>query len=186
MTKVRTIQESTGDAVGSAVYRCAAKGATGHNCLEPAVLDGLLYEKDGTVRLPLEKGYLHAHADLCPHHPPADRRIGGDRPCGRSLYRGSKDILCTGLDHQPIPRALCTHGIRTGLREGGHDRRCPQENPEGRLAYLRSEGQPGPTNAGRSAGRDGEERRRGLCRNCLLYTSDAADERSSVDLGGRR
>ena len=23
-------------------------------------------------------------------------------------------------------------------------------------------------------------------RNCLLYTSDAADERSSVDLGGRR
>ena len=22
--------------------------------------------------------------------------------------------------------------------------------------------------------------------NCLLYTSDAADERSSVDLGGRR
>ena len=24
------------------------------------------------------------------------------------------------------------------------------------------------------------------CRHCLLYTSDAADERSSVDLGGRR
>src|SRR5678816_4648787 len=24
------------------------------------------------------------------------------------------------------------------------------------------------------------------CRGCLLYTSDAADERSSVDLGGRR
>ena len=24
------------------------------------------------------------------------------------------------------------------------------------------------------------------CRCCLLYTSDAADERSSVDLGGRR
>src|SRR5678815_5996234 len=27
---------------------------------------------------------------------------------------------------------------------------------------------------------------RANCRNCLLYTSDAADERSSVDLGGRR
>src|SRR5678816_2795076 len=27
---------------------------------------------------------------------------------------------------------------------------------------------------------------RGLYKNCLLYTSDAADERSSVDLGGRR
>ena len=26
----------------------------------------------------------------------------------------------------------------------------------------------------------------GLVINCLLYTSDAADERSSVDLGGRR
>src|SRR5678815_3202953 len=25
-----------------------------------------------------------------------------------------------------------------------------------------------------------------LCMSCLLYTSDAADERSSVDLGGRR
>ena len=25
-----------------------------------------------------------------------------------------------------------------------------------------------------------------LVRDCLLYTSDAADERSSVDLGGRR
>src|SRR5678815_975383 len=27
---------------------------------------------------------------------------------------------------------------------------------------------------------------RGLSLSCLLYTSDAADERSSVDLGGRR
>ena len=27
---------------------------------------------------------------------------------------------------------------------------------------------------------------RDSCRSCLLYTSDAADERSSVDLGGRR
>ena len=26
----------------------------------------------------------------------------------------------------------------------------------------------------------------GHARSCLLYTSDAADERSSVDLGGRR
>ena len=29
-------------------------------------------------------------------------------------------------------------------------------------------------------------RERGLHVGCLLYTSDAADERSSVDLGGRR
>ena len=35
----------------------------------------------------------------------------------------------------------------------------------------------------------GERRGReepGRTRGCLLYTSDAADERSSVDLGGRR
>ena len=30
------------------------------------------------------------------------------------------------------------------------------------------------------------ERQRQSSRPCLLYTSDAADERSSVDLGGRR
>ena len=30
------------------------------------------------------------------------------------------------------------------------------------------------------------EKSRALRRDCLLYTSDAADERSSVDLGGRR
>ena len=36
--------------------------------------------------------------------------------------------------------------------------------------------------AGRWVGRRGRER----LGPCLLYTSDAADERSSVDLGGRR
>ena len=30
------------------------------------------------------------------------------------------------------------------------------------------------------------EERTALYNRCLLYTSDAADERSSVDLGGRR
>ena len=36
-------------------------------------------------------------------------------------------------------------------------------------------------------GDDGEKLRRiGKVLTCLLYTSDAADERSSVDLGGRR
>ena len=30
------------------------------------------------------------------------------------------------------------------------------------------------------------EHDRHTCKTCLLYTSDAADERSSVDLGGRR
>ena len=31
-----------------------------------------------------------------------------------------------------------------------------------------------------------ELKEREFIKNCLLYTSDAADERSSVDLGGRR
>src|SRR5678815_157575 len=35
-------------------------------------------------------------------------------------------------------------------------------------------------------GRDAKPVIEALERNCLLYTSDAADERSSVDLGGRR
>ena len=33
---------------------------------------------------------------------------------------------------------------------------------------------------------DGASKRAQEIRACLLYTSDAADERSSVDLGGRR
>src|SRR5678815_3410721 len=33
---------------------------------------------------------------------------------------------------------------------------------------------------------DGSPRLFDICISCLLYTSDAADERSSVDLGGRR
>src|SRR5678809_1633495 len=32
----------------------------------------------------------------------------------------------------------------------------------------------------------GHQHHQGLDQGCLLYTSDAADERSSVDLGGRR
>ena len=40
----------------------------------------------------------------------------------------------------------------------------------------------GPTRQAELAMRDGRDASRG----CLLYTSDAADERSSVDLGGRR
>ena len=39
---------------------------------------------------------------------------------------------------------------------------------------------PAPTHAARS------DKPELPCRSCLLYTSDAADERSSVDLGGRR
>ena len=35
-------------------------------------------------------------------------------------------------------------------------------------------------------GADNPETRYAVFRACLLYTSDAADERSSVDLGGRR
>ena len=34
--------------------------------------------------------------------------------------------------------------------------------------------------------REHEEKRDLQLKDCLLYTSDAADERSSVDLGGRR
>ena len=42
---------------------------------------------------------------------------------------------------------------------------------------------PGDTPVRIEQGREGIHH---LCTICLLYTSDAADERSSVDLGGRR
>src|SRR5678816_3200349 len=38
----------------------------------------------------------------------------------------------------------------------------------------------------RAAGLNRFSRNSGIVYTCLLYTSDAADERSSVDLGGRR
>ena len=41
------------------------------------------------------------------------------------------------------------------------------------------------TKASRGAPEDGRLEKVGAI-SCLLYTSDAADERSSVDLGGRR
>ena len=55
--------------------------------------------------------------------------------------------------------------VLTGPREGAHlDMFPPHSGHEGFL------------------GQDADEHLQG----CLLYTSDAADERSSVDLGGRR
>ena len=46
-------------------------------------------------------------------------------------------------------------------------------------------GQAGVGNRRRHRGRRRGQGQGGSC-GCLLYTSDAADERSSVDLGGRR
>ena len=43
-----------------------------------------------------------------------------------------------------------------------------------------------PLPSERPVARGGLEVPRDLLGGCLLYTSDAADERSSVDLGGRR
>ena len=40
--------------------------------------------------------------------------------------------------------------------------------------------------SGRREGQRAQSQRVGRYHGCLLYTSDAADERSSVDLGGRR
>src|SRR5678815_4534756 len=48
-------------------------------------------------------------------------------------------------------------------------------------AHLAHGDELGPCVAGCTSGCDDGN----LCTSCLLYTSDAADERSSVDLGGR-
>ena len=60
---------------------------------------------------------------------------------------------------------------------------CIRDRPHGSQRALgQAAGAVGP------AGRERAERNaaREQVRHCLLYTSDAADERSSVDLGGRR
>ena len=55
--------------------------------------------------------------------------------------------------------------------------RTTTARPPALAGGLRSQAGPRRGRAGPPPGRD---------RGCLLYTSDAADERSSVDLGGRR
>ena len=52
------------------------------------------------------------------------------------------------------------------------------------LSYPPPLSEQGAARAGRAKARKRPERRD--LSSCLLYTSDAADERSSVDLGGRR
>ena len=53
------------------------------------------------------------------------------------------------------------------------------------LAVLEDDDQALPVRA-EPQGAGGAHRSIALLCSCLLYTSDAADERSSVDLGGRR
>ena len=73
-------------------------------------------------------------------------------------------------------------GIRDLVRSRGlgdvYKRQGPRAPPE-RTARRRCRRQTGPS-------RRNQPSAPGLCGVCLLYTSDAADERSSVDLGGRR
>ena len=73
-------------------------------------------------------------------------------------------------------------GIRDLVRSRGlgdvYKRQLADRAPGGR---RREAAQPVAGRLHRTEGRG-----RGLHRPCLLYTSDAADERSSVDLGGRR
>ena len=73
-------------------------------------------------------------------------------------------------------------GIRDLVRSRGLGdvyKRQPSARPGGRRQALRVLSPPLP---GDHAG----EGALGALGGCLLYTSDAADERSSVDLGGRR
>ena len=59
---------------------------------------------------------------------------------------------------------------------------CIRDSENGKLDLTEAEGLDDLIHA------DTDRQRRQALRqlNCLLYTSDAADERSSVDLGGRR
>ena len=112
-------------------------------------------------------GRAHPHSgaprtNAGPHGGPEARRRGdtGRRGgCGRGAHRPG--------GARGRPRGGC---LASSARVGGPQLRCGMPSrplPHGRGPQRDQEGRehPGP---------------------CLLYTSDAADERSSVDLGGRR
>ena len=70
---------------------------------------------------------------------------------------------------------------------------CIRDSPlcdaESQYPRLHDRNASGPGNQQTARRPDGPGTGRGICPRrctCLLYTSDAADERSSVDLGGRR
>ena len=73
-------------------------------------------------------------------------------------------------------------GIRDLVRSRGLGDVYKRQGPDGPSGRS--------TNTGRDVGPGGEAEGRAAetdrSTGCLLYTSDAADERSSVDLGGRR
>ena len=78
---------------------------------------------------------------------------------------------------------MCIRDRPCGVRVGPGGGRAARAGARGR-ALARACGPPraharGPRLVGRAVGAT-------EFRGCLLYTSDAADERSSVDLGGRR
>ena len=73
-------------------------------------------------------------------------------------------------------------GIRDLVRSRGLGDVYKRQN----LYHLNAEEMPEDPDWTKNPQIDKMIRPRGVIRSCLLYTSDAADERSSVDLGGRR
>ena len=60
---------------------------------------------------------------------------------------------------------------------------CIRDRPKGAAGHKNSAENQGCHQSEKQYFEQGDDK---YCTDCLLYTSDAADERSSVDLGGRR
>src|SRR5664280_2946527 len=119
-----------------------------------------------------------------------------DRSCAKCWVRarrGSGETASPSWFRSFISRL---HAERTPIGSAEANFRCPARNPsqdhEAEPAAGRAENQLLTPRADRRVPRVGQKPAAGLCRtacclvSCLLYTSDAADEEDSVDLGGRR
>src|SRR5678816_3092813 len=112
----------------------------------------------------------------------APQRIGGEdngpipKPFVLSALSG-----CTGMDIVVLLRRAGKQLHELNLKVSGEiSKQPPIEYTSVHIVYE-MKGDPGDEDAALEAVMQSQEK---IC-GCLLYTSDAADERSSVDLGGR-
>src|SRR5678816_3597122 len=121
-------------------------------------------------------------ASIHHHFPTKDRLIGAIIQRYAVYFLGLVDgIVESKLD--PVDKLRKYIGLfEATLSDGKQDKACLCGMLGAELSTL---GSPSATGVRRFY-RDNEARLVHVLEDCLLYTSDAADERSSVDLGGRR
>src|SRR5665648_1285194 len=112
----------------------------------------------------------------------ASSRVSSSRANSGELRGRASSTACRShgpsLAAQPLLAANCVRRILSVIRQAYRTCTAPRRRARAvSLAYDRQD----PPHTVRS-----QERLSGQAGSCLLYTSDAADEEDSVDLGGRR